>query len=79
MMNSLKVMVNQAQAPENYFDAEEKEKINACARFRGYPADMPYRMYNYVRASRTLLDIHMSIHDEKNVSRVKREYGGQSG
>ena len=64
---------------KNYFDAEEKEKINTRARFREYPADMPCRMYNYVKASRTLQDIHMSIHEEKNVSRVKREFGGQSG
>ena len=55
---------------KNFFDAEEKEKINARARFSRYPADMSFRMYNYVKALRTLQDIYMSIHDEKSVSRV---------
>ena len=56
---------------KNVFDVDEKEKINALAKFRGYPADVPFRMYNDVKASRTFQDIHLSIHEEKNVSHVK--------
>ena len=71
--------VEQRKEKLHLFQVSFKTSLTEMKRKKLTPMRSLGGMYHDVKASRTLQDIHMIIHREKNVSRMKCEHGGQSG